>query len=315
MPCRLRILSFALLLTVASEGCAPEPPGPGPDPSPGGAGGSAGRGGGGGAGGSGGGQGGASGSGGGEALDAATPDSGSPAPDGGPAPDFGAAVGGGDTGPAGGRISMAPAIAARWMGERRSIKMEDGVMVFTGVFEPGRVGGPSGHNIRFPLPAAKDTLLEYRIRFDGNYDYGRGGKIPGLGGGTAPTGCVDTNGSGFSARMMWRENGRLIGYLYDNNQSSDCGRAIEAGFNFKRDQWHAVKQRVKVNTGTAANGILQVWVDERMVINRSNISYMNNGQVDQLLFHSFYGGSSTDWAPSRQTSISFSEVYVTPTLP
>ena len=212
------------------------------------------------------------------------------------------------------RMSLVSTIAGRWTGERKSIKTEDGVMVFTGVFQANQFGGPNGHNLRIPIPPAKETLLEYRIRFDGNYDFSRGGKIPGLAGGSAPTGCVSTNGSGFSARMMWRENGRLIGYVYDNNQSSACGAAIEAGFSFKANQWYTLKERVKLNTGRTGNGVLQVWVDDRMVINRSNLAYMNEGpdaKIDWLLFHSFYGGSTADWAPSRNTSISFAEIYVT----
>jgi hypothetical protein len=325
---RLLSLSLVVLTSIAASlaGCSSDDD----SPSPGGAGGAGGRGGSPGSGGNGGtpgtggsGTGGSPGSGGapagsggsgGATLDSGTGSGGASGDAGGDAnKDGGSSDGAGTDGQAavGERISLVPEIASRWMGARRSTKVEDGVMVFTGVFEANKFGGPQGHNLRIPIPGAKETVLEYRIRFDAGYDFSRGGKIPGLAGGSAPTGCVSTNGSGFSARMMWRENGKLIGYLYDNNQSQECGTGIDAGFNFKVGQWYTMKERVRLNNGRGSDGILEIWVDDRKVITRSNISYMNDGKVDQLLFHSFYGGSTQDWAPSRNSSISFAEIYVT----
>ena len=217
--------------------------------------------------------------------------------------------------PVGARRSLQSALAARWVGTRRSTRMEDGLFVMTGVFLPGQIGGASGHSVHLTLPPGREYLLEYKIRFDGDFDWSLGGKIPGLAGGNAPTGCVTTDGLGFSARLMWREVGKLIGYLYDNNQVNRCGTALGAsGFFFTASRWFDVKQRVKLNTAMTGNGIYQVWVDDRLVINRSDIEYMNeapNLRIDELIFQSFYGGSTPDWAPSRETSISFADVFVT----
>jgi hypothetical protein len=212
------------------------------------------------------------------------------------------------------RTSMREALAAKWVGVRKSITMENGAPVFTGVFEANKFGGPQGHNVRLPLRPGKEYILEYKIRFDGNFPFTRGGKIPGLAGGNAPTGCVDVTAKGFSARMMWREGGSLIGYLYDQDQNTDCGNNIGTSFDFKAGQWHSIKERVKVNTGNNRDGILQVWADDGMVINRSNVRYMNDGaanNVNVILFHSFFGGSTQAWAPARQCSMSFSEPFVT----
>ena len=329
MKSQLRLLSLTFLVVISAAAWSSD------DNNRGGQGGQTGQGGKGGTGGSGtggsggsgtggsstGGSGGAStggaGGGGGASADAGkggsggASDAGADKGSGGSTGDGGGTEGGGAVGE---RTSLVPAIASRWSGERKSTTTENGVMVFTGVFKANQFGGPNGHNLRIPIPPATETLLEYRLRFDNNYDFSRGGKIPGLAGGSAPTGCVSTNGSGFSARMMWRENGKLIGYVYDNNQSSACGTGIDAGFSFKANQWYTVKERVKLNTGRAGDGILQIWVDDRMLISRSNLAYMNGGptaKIDWLLFHSFYGGSTADWAPSRDTSISFSEIYVT----
>jgi hypothetical protein len=212
------------------------------------------------------------------------------------------------------RTSLNPDLLPRWTGARRSLLMEDGTQVFRGVYVANQVGSGAGHTVRLKLRPGREYIYEYRIRFDGNFPFSRGGKIPGLGGGTAPTGCVTTTGAGFSARMMWREQGTLIGYVYDNDQSNECGNALPTGFRFQPNRWHAIKQRVRLNTGRNHDGIMQVSVDGRMVLNSTNRAFMNEApgnRIDVALFHSFFGGSTTDWAPNRDCTISFSDLYVT----
>jgi hypothetical protein len=313
------LLAIALL---AVDACSPEAPAP----APGGSGG-----------GSGGGAGGRPPPPPAEPPPVMPPDAGSPSPDPTPPPVDAAPVepeppaGGPDAGadgmasdapPAGGgavimpgvRTSLAPDLAPRWTGARRTILMEGPTQVFRGGFQANTFGGANGNNVRLKIRPGREYLLEYRIRFDGNFPWTRGGKIPGLAGATAPTGCVTTTGTGFSARMMWREGGRLIGYVYDNDQGGDCGNVFQTGFTFQANQWHAIKQRVRLNTGRNHDGILQVWVDDRMVLDQSNRAYMNESptnRIDVVLFHSFFGGSTDAWAPSRDCTISFSDLHVT----
>jgi hypothetical protein len=229
------------------------------------------------------------------------------------APDAGVA-GDAATPAAGMRLSLREDLAARWTGERKSTTMEDGVQVFTGVFEPGRIGGPSGHTAKLPISPGRDYLFEYRVRFDTGFDWSKGGKMPGLAGATAPTGCVTVTGTGFTARMMWHGGGRLTGYTYALDQNTGCGNSIETGFNFAVGRWYSIKERVKLNTGSNKNGVLQLWVDDRMVIDRSNIPWMNESptrRIDLVYIQTFFGGSTLDWAPSRRCSISFAEPFVT----
>ncbi|HEY0712304.1 MAG TPA: hypothetical protein VGF45_06505, partial [Polyangia bacterium] len=212
------------------------------------------------------------------------------------------------------RTNLRDAIIPRWTGEGRSIAMEGETTVFKMVFNANEFGGAAGHTARVKLTPGKEYLFEYRIRFDGSFPWTKGGKIPGLAGGSAPTGCVSTDGSGFSARMMWREGGALFGYLYDNNQSSDCGNYLATNVSFTANRWHAIKQRVRLNTGRSANGVLQLWFDGRMVLNRSNVAYMNEApanRIDMAFFQAFFGGSTSDWAPSRTCTMSFSDLFVT----
>ncbi|MBW3017226.1 hypothetical protein KY316_02545, partial [Candidatus Woesearchaeota archaeon] len=65
--------------------------------------------------------------------------------------------------------------------------------------------GGSFWRLNFPRNFT-DATFEYDIMFGDNFDFVRGGKLPGLGGG-ASMGCGGTPEeyqNGFSARLMWR---------------------------------------------------------------------------------------------------------------
>lgn len=54
-------------------------------------------------------------------------------------------------------------------------------------------------------------LVSYEVAFDSNFDWVKGGKLPGLRGGLNSTGCSGGNQATgqdcFSTRLMWRKNG------------------------------------------------------------------------------------------------------------
>lgn len=223
----------------------------------------------------------------------------------------------GSSGPAfavGARTSLLDDLTSKWTKTRETVTEEEGMKVFTGVFEANKFGGPQGHTPRLTLKPAHEYLFEYKVRFNTGFPFMRGGKLPGLAGGNAPTGCVDTDANGFSARHMWRTGGQLVAYLYDQDQGGDCGNNITTSLNFKVGQWYAIKQRVKLNTGRNHDGQLQIWVDGQQLVDRKNMEFMvegGNNLINVVLFHSFFGGSTQDWAPTRECSISFAEPFAT----
>ena len=214
----------------------------------------------------------------------------------------------------GARVSLQSDLEAKWVGPRETKTREGDVVIFTGAFNAGEIGGPKGHTPRLPLSPGHEYLFEYKIRFDGAFPWTRGGKMPGLAGGNAPTGCVNADANGFSARMMWRGGGELIAYLYDQDQGGACGNNLTTGVTFKANQWYSLKEHLKLNTGKNHDGVLQIWVDGRMVLDRSNMEYMvaaPTNLINTILFHSFFGGSTQAWAPAKVCTISFSEPYAT----
>lgn len=75
-------------------------------------------------------------------------------------------------------------------------------------------GGGAQWRLRFETSLDTCTV-EYQVFFPVGFDFVKGGKLPGLSGGTSPGGGKKSDGSyGFSARIMWREGGAVLQYMY-----------------------------------------------------------------------------------------------------
>lgn len=72
----------------------------------------------------------------------------------------------------------------------------------------------------------QSMLLSYEVAFDANFDWVKGGKLPGIRGGSDPIGCSGGNQSNglecFSARLMWRPNGQGEAYAYIPSPNGLC---------------------------------------------------------------------------------------------
>ncbi len=174
--------------------------------------------------------------------------------------------------------------------------------------------GPSNSGGQFFafLPAEEEYYLEYYIKFDDNFDFQLGGKLPGLSGGESNSGGNKPSGDGWSARLMWRESGKLVVYLYHMDQPTSYGEDFDLNRFAIPGQWHRITQRIKINTGNNNDGILQVWFDGELALLRTDIRYRNNDQapVDHLFFSTFYGGNTSEWAPDRDGFIYFDDLRI-----
>ena len=94
------------------------------------------------------------------------------------------------------------------------------------IYQKGQVGGSSGMAFTAPLHGTYDDLFfEYDVYFPEDFDWVKGGKLPGL---TSyfdsPTGCIDNSTfEGFSVRYMWREDGAFYVYVYNPEKVEECG--------------------------------------------------------------------------------------------
>ncbi len=180
--------------------------------------------------------------------------------------------------------------------------------------------GPSDGGVQFKVALAEsheELYLSYRVRFAAGFDFVKGGKLPGLVGGTAPTGCVNDT-TGFSARMMWRSGGAAVQYMYFPEKQNACGDDYEytpggAAAHFEPGTWHTVEHRLVMNTPGDHDGVLQAWFDGEAALDDAAFLYRLAGAtygIDTLYFSTFFGGGDQSWAPAEAQVADFDDFIV-----
>lgn len=125
------------------------------------------------------------------------------------------------------------------------------------------------------LQGKTGACLSYQVLLPADFDFHRGGALPGIAGAAA-----GEQGDRFLARLAWRPKGR--GGVTVSVTSSGVARANPAereAFEFPRGRWVKLDQEVVLNTPKTNNGILRVWVDGTLAIDRTDMTYRNEPGV------------------------------------
>jgi len=181
----------------------------------------------------------------------------------------------------------------------------------------------------------EEYTVEYKVRISKEFNYVRGGKLPGLVGGTNPrAGMREKESAGFSARVMWRELGALCQYVYfDESSDRKHGKdflwtndkrkdsvitdeiwkqlqkskeKIEGVEYFTSDVWHTIKTYVKMNIPGQEDGQITSWFDGREVLN-VNLTLRKDASfgIDSFQFTIYFGGNDETWVPEKDEKIYF----------
>jgi hypothetical protein len=190
---------------------------------------------------------------------------------------------------------------------------EEGFAALRQRYVPSQTGSPVVEFIARFEPA-DELWLSYRVYFEPGWEWVLGGKLPGLGGGTRPTGGGGGDGDdGFSARLMWRRDGRLVVYAYHPDRPGRFGEDFPLDGRAPVGRWFTVTQRLRMNSGPERyDGLVEVWIDGERRLSRTGLRWRVDGDfgIDQLAYSSFYGGSDPSWAPSTTTYARFAEFRV-----
>ncbi|MEM6364209.1 MAG: polysaccharide lyase [Planctomycetota bacterium] len=207
-----------------------------------------------------------------------------------------------------------PAILWSNVDDRVKLLVDDRHRGHLRVSYPGSAWGSdsSGAQIKFKVPASESATCQYRLRFAEGFEFAKGGKLPGLAGGTATTGRKRPSGDGWTARLMWRRYGDAVLYLYHLDQRERYGDDFPLNVRFQANRWYDIRQRVTVNREHQNDGRVQVWVDGQEVLDQRNLRLRlgNAAPVDLFYFSTFFGGRGSDWAPSTDQSIDFADFSV-----
>ena len=170
-----------------------------------------------------------------------------------------------------------------------------------------RTAAVGGAGFLYPLTNSLPSgCLAYEVSFGDGFDFAKGGKLPGLYGGNAPSGGAETS-MGFSTRFMWRTGGAGEVYAYVPDKSGEYGESIgREAWTFVPGQWQRLEQEIIVNHIKYKDGVLRVWMDGRLVIDRADMLYRvdDNVLVNGLMFSTFFGGHDPSWAsPKTQVAL------------
>lgn len=171
------------------------------------------------------------------------------------------------------------------------------------------LGGAGFYSDPSLLQGADRACLSYKVRFPSDFDFVKGGKLPGLYGGEAPSGGDNVDGeSGFSMRLMWREQGE--GELYPYVVGFE-GKSVGRGFwRYPVGQWITLEQEVVLNDPEQENGIARVWVDGEPVLEQQNIVFRTTPEItiDGLMFSTFFGGTGEGWRTPLDQFVDFAAI-------
>ncbi|MFK7891177.1 MAG: polysaccharide lyase [Granulosicoccus sp.] len=161
------------------------------------------------------------------------------------------------------------------------------------------------------IPPGTDYTLLYDIRFGSNFEFVRGGKLPGLSPQEHTTGCNSARPESWSVRPMWRIAGAAQGYYYGQERSGRCGDGLTSDVGvFKPGQWQEVALRVKLNKrDDSYDGTITLSVDGQEVSRNDFLKLRaritDASKISHMFFSTFYGGSDPSWAPSKTTTIHY----------
>ncbi|WVQ74328.1 hypothetical protein IAR50_003927 [Cryptococcus sp. DSM 104548] len=168
---------------------------------------------------------------------------------------------------------------------------------------------------------ATEVALSYSIWFDEGFQFNKGGKLPGLYGGTSLSaakscsgGRQDGRGDCFSARLMWRTDG--AGEIYDylpvsyTGTDDGYGESIDRGaFTWATGQWVTVANRVKLNDVGTANGEQEITINGESKISITGVTFAteDNTKIYGIMAQTFFGGHDSTWASPQDQKTYFKD--------
>jgi hypothetical protein len=155
--------------------------------------------------------------------------------------------------------------------------------------------------------------LRYYVRFPSDFDFVKGGKLPGLYGGSVTSGRHIPDGSdGLSTRYMWRRGGSAEVYAYLPT-SVVHGTSLGSGdWRWPVGRWACVEQAVRLNAPGRRDGSVTVFLNGARVLLSRGLEFRTTGRlgIEGVFFSTFFGGSDPSWATPRTQYAEFAAFAV-----
>lgn len=197
----------------------------------------------------------------------------------------------------------------------------------------GVQSGASFESNPFGALPAESAVLSYSVYFPPDFSWMRGGKLPGLCIGESVGDCAtggDWKPTAGSVRLMWRQDGAAIGYVYLPLQISPDGTSAgtfgvegqayqqvadttgatgqglycinSGGLQLQAGQWNNITVVVVMSTPNATDGVISVTVNE-VTRTVNDVLWRTSPQikVSTVVFATFFGGNDASWAAPAPT--------------
>ncbi|KAJ1305613.1 hypothetical protein OPQ81_000610 [Rhizoctonia solani] len=183
-----------------------------------------------------------------------------------------------------------------------------------------------------PITNAKVLTFSFSVFFQDGFKFNKGGKLPGLYGGSSQeeaTGCSGGRRSDacFSTRFMWRANGaaELYSYLPPSGESvnkksvcsqpgstceGDYGWSLGRGeWTWATGEWQTIAQKVTLNTPGKNDGEVIVYYNGQVVYSAKNIIIRTGANIVPrgAMVQTFFGGHDESWASPQDQKLWFSD--------
>ena len=188
-------------------------------------------------------------------------------------------------------------------------------------------GGHYGSGWQWKItPALEEAYLRYYVKFEKGFDFGRGGKTPGLMGWApgkqAGWGGRRANGTnGFSTRICWHRGGAIVMYTYHADQRSRYGDGFETRTKDRparwvSDRWYCMEVHMKLNTpGTRRgekgkhDGVVELWRDGVLIGRKTDVRYRDLAtmKIDCLFINAYFGGT---WTSPKDQHIFYDNIVL-----
>ena len=184
---------------------------------------------------------------------------------------------------------------------------------------PAKKFGPlPGTQWRLSFADTRYAFLSYDLFIPDDFDFVKGGKLPGLGGGIGNGGGKVPNGfDGWSVRFMFKEEGRLCAYSYTPDMPGKYGekRFFRQGnrfFYLPKGEWINIGLGIKMNTPGENDGEIIGFINDKPLLTESGVRFRDTYDlsIDHLLFSSFFGGNDLSYAPEEDSCLLFKDFIV-----
>ena len=154
------------------------------------------------------------------------------------------------------------------------------------------------------LPAGLlEATLMYDVKFCDAFQFVKSGKLHGLAPEDIAAGGLPFDAEQWSARVAFLANGRIATYLYHQDLRGRYGEVTPAAdFRFEPGRYYRVALYVRLNDPPEAhNGRAELFVDGVSLVSQDGLRFRavpgSDSLIRQLLFNTFHGGNTPDYAP------------------